>query len=333
MSTNPIVSVLMPVHNGGRYLRPAVESILNQSLGNLELILIDDGSSDSATQDLPHDPRLLIHRQPHRGIVASLTKAAAIAQAPFLARMDGDDIALPQRLEQQLALFDRRPGLGIVAARVEIFRDDGASGTGYSHYQRWVNSLVSPQDIHREIFVESPLPHPTVMIRSQLFHRLGGYRQRPWPEDYDLWLRAWSQGVPMAKPEPILLRWRDHDGRLSRNDCRYDLRAFMAVRAHWLSRTLLRDREAVIWGAAPTGAALCDQLRAAGARVLGFIDIDPRKIGGRKRGLPVWPDSEAANIRDALILGAVGSRGARARIRAFLQSAGKREGIDFVMTA
>ena len=162
---------------------------------------------------------------------------------------------------------------------------------------------------------------------------LGGYRDTPWAEDYDFWLRAFVHHIPMAKPEGILLRWRDHPQRLSRTDPRCSLAAFTRAKAHYLAATVLRQRPAVIWGAAPTGAQLYDALCEYEVEIKAFIDIDHKKIGGRKRGKPVLPARAAAGIKDAVILGAVGARGARAKIRCALQAMGKREGADYWFTA
>ena len=108
---------------------------------------------------------------PGRGIVAALNTGAQLASAPYLARMDSDDIALPQRLARQIDLLERQPQIGIVATQVEIFTDTGTTDAGFRHYQTWLNSLTEPEVIRREIFIESPLPHPSVMLRRSVFER------------------------------------------------------------------------------------------------------------------------------------------------------------------
>ncbi len=297
-------------------------------------MLVDDGSCDGAVARLDDvaDPRLKRFGNPGRGIVSALNFAAYNARGEYLARMDADDIALPERLERQLALLEREPGIGIVGAEVEIFAEQGV-GEGYRLYEQWINGLRKPNEIAREIFVESPIPHPTAMFSGRLFRALGGYREVAWAEDYDLWLRAHLQGVGMAKPDGVLLRWRDRDGRLSRADSRYTVERFLDAKAHYLARSWLRNRQAVIWGAAPTGARLHDALEREGVQTAAFIDIDPKKIGGRKRGRPVLPAEAAAEVAPALIVGAVGSRGARAEIRAELDGHGMVEGEDYLFAA
>ena len=168
---------------------------------------------------------------------------------------------------------------------------------------------------------------------------LSGYRDPDWPEDYDLYLRADALGMRMAKPEPVLLRWREHTQRLTRTDQRYDLARFQAAKAHYLSNHRLRGRgPVVLWGAGPSGRVMHDLLLLEDTPVRGFLEVHPRRIGGRKRGLPVWPIEEIdrmqdAFILDAFILVAVGAAGARVKIREFMQQRALCEGERFLFVA
>ena len=334
MST-PEVSVLLPARNCGDLLITAVESILGQTLKNLELIVIDDASDDDSIEKLPQDPRVRVITNSGKGLVSALNHGASVARARYLARMDGDDIALPQRLERQIELLETNPDLGIVGAQVEIFSDSGLLGEGYRHYQKWLNDLTQADEIRREIFIESPIPHPTAVIRKAIFDQLGGYREISWAEDYDLWLRAFVAGVAIAKPNGILLRWRDHVGRLSRNDSAYSLSAFTRAKAHFLARTVLQNQTFLIWGAGSSGTALYDALEKEGKTAQAFLEVDVNKIGKRKRGKSIltWQAIANAEFARTIILGAVGSKGARAKIRAALLAMGKSEGLDFWFTA
>jgi len=333
------VSVVLPVRNGGIWLAEAVDSILGQTLAELELILVDDHSQDDAVQRLArHDPRLRVVSNPGRGVSAAINAGLATAGGEFIARMDADDIALPQRLATQLEFLQGRPDLALCGACVEIFVDRkgvaAAPEGGNWRYQQWLNGCRSPEAIRRDLFIESPIPHPTVMFRRAALERLGGYRDPDWPEDYDLFLRADRLGMRMGKPEPVLLRWRDHPGRLTRTDRRYARECFQAAKAHYLARGRLpEDRPTVIWGAGPGGRLMHDLLAAEGVQVAAFVDVHPRRIGGTKRGLPVWPLEALERVTDHFVLVVVGSVGARPRIRAWLQGRGRREGPDFLFAA
>lgn len=331
MSDLPLISAIMPVHNAGRYLQSAVDSILQQTHSNLELIIVDDHSTDNAIQQLDIDEqRTRIVQADKRGVVHAMNLGAELARGEYIARMDADDDALSQRLEVQLDYLKAHQGVGIVAAQVEIF-SDAQLGEGFQLYQEWINSVCSPEQVQRELYVESPLPNPSVMFRREVYQQLGGYHDSEWAEDYDCWLRADSLGIRMAKPEGILLRWRDHGQRLTRTDERYSLDNFMKAKAHYLVQSLLENKKVVIWGTGPIGVQFYDLLEQENITVTGFIDIHPRRIGGEKRQLPVWSMDKVDELDNEIILGAVGSRGARNEIREFLLQKGKQEGQDFIL--
>ena len=328
----PRVSVILPVRNGGAWLQPAVDSILAQTMAELELLVVDDHSEDGAPQRLlPGDSRLNVLPSAGRGVSAAFNTGAAAARAPYVARMDADDLALPDRLERQLRYLDENPDVAICGACVEIFRHDGAPlAGGNRRYQTWLNACRTPAAIRRELFVESPIPNPTAVFRRSALQRLQGYAEPPWPEDYDLFLRADALGMRLGKPDGVLLRWREHEARLTRRDPRYAHARFQAAKAHYLARERLRGRPVVIWGAGPGGRLLHDLLRDEGVRIEGFLDVHPRRIGAEKRGLPVRSIEEATCPGTHFVLVAVGAAGARRRIRQFLQARGHEEGEHYL---
>ena len=329
-----LVSVIMPVRNGGEYLADAVDSILAQTHTALELVVVDDHSDDGAVQALPGDDARLVRIQSRgRGVSAAFNTGLSRAAGEFVARMDADDIALPARLETQLEYLSEHPGISICGACVEIFAEQ-AIGGGNRRYQDWLNACRSPAAIRRELFIESPIPNPTALFRRQALDRLGGYHDPDWPEDYDLYLRADALGMSMGKPAEVLLRWREHERRLTRSDSRYELARFQAAKIHYLAQHRLAPGvEPVIWGAGPTGRLTHDLLRDEGCGVKGFIEVHPRRIGGSKRGLPVWPVEWLRQNTGEFVLVAVGAAGARREIRAFMQELGQVEGEHYLFVA
>ncbi|VAX14976.1 Glycosyl transferase, group 2 family [hydrothermal vent metagenome] len=329
MAKSPLVSVILPARNCGPYLKEAVDSVLTQTFENFEILVIDDGSDDGSIETLGRDDhRLKVIVNPGCGLVDALNAGCKAASGQYLARMDGDDICHPSRLELQVDFLHNNPRIGVTATQVEVI-GDGGPAEGYRLYEAWINSVLTPADIRREIYIESPLPHPTVMMRAEVFQKLGGYRDMGWPEDYDLWLRANEAGVSMGKVGRKLLKWRDSDSRLSKKDERYSRKNFMRVKAHFLARAMAKKTRPIIWGAGKTGGLLARLLNHEGAEISGFIDINRRKIGRVKAGKPVFGPDKARQIDDALILVAVASRGARDTIRDFLNDCGKVEGIDY----
>ncbi|MGB5292487.1 MAG: glycosyltransferase [Lysobacterales bacterium] len=329
----PLVSVVLPVHNGGRFLSCAVESILSQSHENLELLLIDDHSTDSAIVELDKsDTRLKVLTCGGRGVVNAFNAGFAQSKGEYVARMDADDISLPGRFHTQLDYLDRYPLIDIAGCCVDIFSETGIQG-GLERYQHWLNSVREPEQVRQQIFIESPLPNPGLMFRRAALQQLGGYRDNQWPEDYDLLLRADAANMQMGKPAPVLLRWREHESRLTHTDARYERKKFMQAKAHFLVHHRLQKRSVVIWGAGPSGRLIFDLLTAEGAKVEGFIEVHPRRIGGQKRGLPVWPIEKTTRLGEALLLVAVGAAGAREEITAYLDAHGKLPGKDYLFVA
>ncbi len=333
----PKVSVFMPCYNAAANLDETLESITLQTLPDFEVVAVDDGSSDG-TLDLlrawaARDSRFKVLAQPHCGVIQAANTALSACRSPYLARMDADDVATPDRLAAQAAYLDQHSQVAVVSSLIQGFPTHSLR-QGYRLYIRWLNSLVTDQDIRREIFVESPMANPSTMIRAEWMESLGGYQEQGWPEDYDLWLRMYQAGAVFAKVPKILLFWRDHPERITRTDSRYSVENFLRAKAHYLVSGPLKERDAIIvWGAGMMGRRLGKQLQLKEAPLVAFIDIDPKKIGKTRRGLPILsPDDLMARWRKydhPALLAAVGARNARPLIRSRLVSFGLVEGRDW----
>lgn len=336
----PAVSVLMPCLNAEATLGEALESLAAQTLADVEVVAVDDGSTDATAAILAAraaaDPRVRVLRRARRGgIVAALNEGLAACRAPLVARMDADDVAHPERLARQAAHLNAHPETALVACRVEAFPAE-AVREGLALYLDWMNGLLTDADLRREMFVESPLPHPGVVIRRPWLDRVGGYRDMGWAEDYDLWLRLMLAGARFAKLPETLLRWRERPDRLTRSDPRYAPESFRRAKAHFLAAGPLRGRDALyIWGAGDLGPKIARHLEEEGIVPEAFVDIDPLKIGRTRRGRPVVAPAalagRLAGHASPALLAAVGSRGAREIVRRRIAAAapGLVEGRDW----
>lgn len=339
--SDPDVSVLLPYRNSAPTLDEAVGSILEQRGVSFELIAVDDGSSDAGpaiararTRGLANVTHLATGGV---GIVRALAAARSHARGRFLARMDGDDLAHPERLGKQLAALTRRDKpekLALVATRVRVFPDEVArERVGVGLYVEWQNGLLSAEDHAREMFVESPVCHPSVMYTRESFDALGGYRDPPWPEDYDLWLRYDEAGYAIEKLPEVLLSWRMHGANLTFSSERYALRTFRMAKGPFLAKRLRAlGRPVAVWGAGPTGKRLARELELHGVRTELFVDVDPAKVGSTARGAPIVASERLARGAHTVVC-AVGARGARALIRAELVARGFTEGGDFLFAS
>ncbi len=304
------------------------------------MVAVDDGSTDGTAGLLEawaaRDARVRLLSAGSaggEGVVAALRRAAAAARAPLLARMDADDVALPSRLERQVDFLSGRPGLAACGTRVELFPSTRV-GMGYRRYQAWLNGLAGPAALRRDLFVECPIAHPTLMIRASALRALGGYRDQGWPEDYDLLLRLHRAGMRADLVPETLLRWRVRRGRLSRVSGAYAPDAFRRCKVHFLVRGELPEgRALLVWGAGRVGKPLAVELARQGRPAVAFIDVDPRKIGQEIHGLPVLSPAELGRWPGAYVLVAVGAPGARQEIRAELDAGGREELTDYRVAA
>jgi glycosyltransferase involved in cell wall biosynthesis len=330
----PRISIVMPCHNAADTVERAIESIRAQTLHDWELLLFDDGSSDGAGEILQHwtrrDDRLRTITSEHVGIVEALRLACAEARAPYLARMDADDVAYPQRLEKQWTYLEARPGMACCGTRVRIVGED--IGSGRRRYEGWINSLVTPESIERELFVECPLAHPTFLFRRAAYDAVGGYKDCGGPEDYDLLLRFWQGGYALGKVDETLFEWCDTPGRLSMSDVRYSDAAFRALKRRYLFETYLKDRYVFHqWGAGEVGKRWLKEWGER--RPISVADIHPRKLGRRIHGYRVISPEELPTPGATFLLVMVGARGARDDIRAWLEPRGYRELRDYLFLA
>jgi len=201
------VTVLMPVYNAMPYLSKAVDSILQQSLRDFVFLAIDDGSTDGSQEylDRVSDPRIKIVHQPHRGLGAALNQGLAICETEFLARMDADDVALPSRLEAQLAFLRGHKDIGMLGTQIAYLSISGRRGFSPpipSTHETIVADLLRG---HLAIC------HTTIMCRTSRLKEIGGYRIDGIGEDWDLFLRM-GEASKLANLEEILQLVRVHSG-------------------------------------------------------------------------------------------------------------------------
>ncbi len=340
-ATEPPVSVLLPVYNGAATLTQALQSLLCQRFETFEVIAVDDGSEDDTPallkQVARRDPRIRPFFPGRQGLIRALNTGLAQARGTLIARMDADDIAHPDRLDLQYDFLQTHPDIALVGSLIRCFPRPNV-GEGFRVYEAWLNSLLTPEDIAREIYIESPLAHPSVMVRREDLAAVGGYKDFGWAEDYDLWLRLHLAGRRFAKIPRVLLSWRESPGRLTRRDGRYAVENFLRAKAHYLRLgPLAADPRTIIWGAGQIGRRISKHLQREGIDLIAFVDIDPKKIGNTRRGAPIIAPGALPQAWDSagkpLILAAVPSRGARALIRDHLHKIGLTEGVDFLCVA
>lgn len=207
LSVRPLVSILLPVYNGGPYLSSAIESILTQTYRHIELIIINDGSTDDSAEIIEKfpDPRIRYFDQVNKGLPATLNRAIGLVRGEYIARQDADDISYPTRIEKQVSFLEANPEYGIVGSWSEIW--DGNSKTDRSHRHPIQNDMLRFNLIFDSYFV-----HSSVMLRKSVFDMVGQYseeRSRQ-PEDYELWSRILRSGkYKCANLPEVLVCYRE----------------------------------------------------------------------------------------------------------------------------
>ncbi|MDD2337894.1 MAG: glycosyltransferase, partial [Geobacteraceae bacterium] len=214
MVSSPKITVLMPLFNGKRYVREAVESILGQTFADFEFLIIDDGSTDDscAIVESYGDPRIrLITNGKNLGVTATLNRGIKLGRGEYIARMDCDDISLPTRLAEQIEYLERNPDCAMVAIPVLQIDEDGRN-CGVWPDDR--NTLTS-EALYRFLPRANCIAHPGIMIRKSI---LSHYRYNEFQriaQDYDLWLRMSADRLVITKLAKPLLKYREHSASVT----------------------------------------------------------------------------------------------------------------------
>ncbi len=207
-----LLSVVMPVYNGDRYLRHAVESVLSQTYTDFEFVIVNDGSTDFTLDILKsfelRDRRVRVISKTHSGLIDTLNLGCGMASGHYIARADADDVCLPRRLESQMEFLAERPGVALLGAAATCINEDGAA-VGY------VMRPPKNEHLKRALENRNAFHHYTVIFRKDCFLTLGGYRHAfLHAEDYDLWLR-FAEQFDVANIPDVLCYYRLHRNQVS----------------------------------------------------------------------------------------------------------------------
>lgn len=213
MNPVPTISVLMPVYNADRYVAQAVESILNQTFTDFEFLILDDGSTDRSLKILQRyaaqDLRIRLISRPNRGYVASLNEMLTQAKGEFIARMDADDIATPDRFTLQVDFLRRHPHVVCVGGAQDWI--DEAGRFLLHHPEAEQNDEIQ----NLALVGHTPINHPSALIRRVSMLQIGGYDETMCPsEDLDVWLKLGEIGE-LANLRETVLQYRQHDKSVS----------------------------------------------------------------------------------------------------------------------
>jgi len=286
----PGVSVIMPVKNQEDYIEVALHSVMDQGFNDMEVIVVNDGSTDDTARklcSLQHDDRLQIIELPKsQGIVTALNIGLNAATGDFVARMDGDDLMHPARIRKQFGFMHSHPDVDLCGCCVTCFCDAGNISQGVHSFQKWHNSLLTDVDMRRNIYVDSPMVHPTFFGSRSFFRRMGGYQDTGFAEDYDFIFRSFVSGAKLAKLPERLLQWRDHPNREIRTNPNLKKDRLFRQKARFFREfDPLANRPLYLFGIWRYGKSLLDALLEEGLQINGVVDPSGKRLASGVRGL------------------------------------------------
>jgi len=213
MNCPPLLSVILPVYNGGKYLHAAISSILMQTYSDFEVIVINDGSLDDSGSTVHsfNDSRIRYIEQTNQGLAATLNRGIDLAHGVYVARQDQDDISLPYRLAKQVAYMQAHPECGLLGTWAQIMEIEKLSDRFHRH-------PTDPGELRYHLLFNNPFVHSSVMLRKSVLDQIGGYStdpERQPPEDYELWSRISRVAEVSNLPESLLI-YREIPSSMSR---------------------------------------------------------------------------------------------------------------------
>ena len=310
-SDSELISILMPVKNAEPFLEECIESILNQTDENWQLLAVDDGSSDSSydilEQYVNKDSRIRALKNPGNGIIDALRLAYSRSSGAFITRMDADDKMAPSKLEI-LKHNLKSSGTGYLAIGQVKYFSEPQLGDGYLKYESWLNELTNKGSNYSEIYKECVIPSPCWMVHCEDLDNCEAFKPNTYPEDYDLTFRFYREELKVVPCKEVLHYWRDHPNRSSRNDDNYADNRFLELK---ISKFLDHDHDTqkllALWGAGSKGKYLAKYLCNSGIEFIWLCDTE-NKIGQSIYGVELQSFSNYHFITNSQLISSVAQR-------------------------
>lgn len=292
----PEISVLMSVYNGEKYIQEAINSILNQTYQNFELIIVNDGSVDKTREIIEayKEPRIvLFNLEENRGVGSALQFGLQKTQGKYIAKADADDIFHPTRLEKQKKFLDDNPDIALVGSFVEYFSED--EKVRHTPRYRCFKEIIEKQKqvtgtelIQNEIYKYCCIAHTTMMIRSEILKKIG-YKQWRTAEDYNIFYTLNKLGYKMENIPEVLARMRVHIASTTAITEKLDnLERIFAIKKEEIGKLFTPHTAVYIWGCGSFGRNVLKVLDSKGLEVEGFIDSNPEMHFRVIDGKPVY---------------------------------------------
>ena len=334
----PEISVLMSVYNGEEFIAESINSILNQTFTDFELIIVDDGSTDGTVDVVQsfRDKRIRLFRfVENKGVGAALKFSLSKAEGRYIAKADADDINRLDRLEKQKTFLDRNPDIELVKGFIEYFPHDepirkSPKFKAKKILEKEKNRVVSPEDIWEKLYWYCCIPHTTIMCRSESMKAVG-YDELRICEDYKLFYHMNKKGYKMATIPEVLVHMRVIGTSITAStESRELLQQVFEIKKEEILRLFAKNEPVYIWGAGGMGRNFLQFIQEEGFQIAGFIDGDRQKQGDEILGVRVFPPELFAGKKEGCKL-VVASQPGRFEIVNHLKNLGYRHLEDFVV--
>jgi len=279
---NPLISILIPFKNTAEFLSECLQSTINQSYTNWELLIVDDNSSDNSFNVVEsfakQDSRIKLLKNNGFGIISALRLAFSKSEGELITRMDSDDIMTLNKLEvlsNNLLKYGKKH---VAIGLVNYFSETGI-GEGYAKYETWINNLTKNGTNYSEIYKECVIPSPCWMIHREDLIAADAFNPNRYPEDYDLTFRFYEKSFKCIPCKTVLHQWRDYTTRASRTDPHYSHNYLLDIKLfYFLKLDYNKNRSLVIWGAGDKGKTIAKNL-IENKIPFDWICDNPKKIG------------------------------------------------------
>nr|WP_321223874.1 glycosyltransferase family 2 protein [uncultured Psychroserpens sp.] len=328
----PVISILIPFKNTAQYLSECLNSIVNQSYTNWELIIIDDHSTDESYATVfafaEKDKRITLLKNTGHGIIEALRLAYSKSNGTYITRMDSDDIMHSSKLELMLNDLQTYGKQHLALGLVKYFSENGI-GDGYAKYESWLNNLTKEGKNYDEIYKECVIPSPCWMIHRNDFDLCGAFNTNRYPEDYDLAFRFYKHKINCIATTSLLHYWRDYSTRASRTDDHYAENHFLELKLdYFLKLDYDIKRPLTIWGAGQKGKKVAKLLKAKKIPFNWLCD-NPKKIGKHIYDELLYSYTYLENLENPQTIICVANTEAQLEIKNFLNSREMKSMLDY----
>lgn len=328
-----MVSILMPMKNASRYVGEAIESIVAQTYGNWELIIVDDHSTDNSVETVRSfanvDRRIHLFPNKGEGILPALQTASGRVSGTTITRMDADDLMPKDKLAVLRSTLNQADAKTLVTGKSRYFGEKEIS-LGYQKYEEWLNGVVDRQSFFTEIYRECTIASPNWMTRTADFQAMGGYERIQYPEDYDMVFRLRNAGFTVKGIDQVTHLWREHPNRTSRHSAVYQQASFFRLKMDYFLKSEIKpDQHLVVWGAGKKGKLVAKRLIEANLPFT-WMDWRHERYQAGIYSQPIVPIENFEAIEQPIVISTVWPPDSQKRdIERFVKENHLRMGVNF----